>query len=192
MSIMRCSLGHGLLCVVWIYELHLESSGVYCCFMAVSLGSATRRENIVCLPLWYCISQERINVSAVPMALRVFFQTLSLCLAYPGFSKTEIQCLTEIQCDNWHHKQDQPYNRQSAEYPAGRGWRLHWMEEASSHHIACGVMWLQFSQCGLWWKTGKQWTVHWIAVKGITGGEFPFAKQECTDCCWHWGVDFPD
>ena len=50
------------------------------------------------------------------------------------------------------------------------------MEEASSHHIACGAMWLQSSQCGLWWKTGKQWTVHWIAVKGVTGGEFPCAK----------------
>ena len=32
-------------------------------------------------------SQERINVSAVPMAPQVSFQPLSLCLSYPGFSE---------------------------------------------------------------------------------------------------------
>ena len=32
-------------------------------------------------------NQEKINMSAAPMAPRVFFQPLSLCLAYPGFSE---------------------------------------------------------------------------------------------------------
>ena len=31
-----------------IYEFHLKSSGHYCCITAVSVGSARRRENIVC------------------------------------------------------------------------------------------------------------------------------------------------
>ena len=48
------------------------------------------RERLCCVRLCYgcCysyfISQKRINVSAVPMALRVFFQPLSLCHAYQG------------------------------------------------------------------------------------------------------------
>ena len=48
-------------------------------------------------------NQERINVSAVPTAPHIFFQPLSLWLAYPGFSK---QC---EQQDNWHHDQNQRY-----------------------------------------------------------------------------------
>ena len=51
-------------------------------------------------------SQERINLSAVPTAPRVFFQPLSSSLAYPGFSK---QCGQWEQQDNWHHEQDQQY-----------------------------------------------------------------------------------
>ena len=34
-----------------------------------------------------CANQERINVSAVPMAPQVSFQPLSSSLAYPGFKK---------------------------------------------------------------------------------------------------------
>jgi len=34
-----------------------------------------------------CASQEGINASAVPMAPRIFFQPLSLHLAYSGFSR---------------------------------------------------------------------------------------------------------
>ena len=49
-------------------------------------------------------SQERINVSAVPMAPQGSFQPLSLHLAYPGFSKQRGQC---EQQDNWRHKQDE-------------------------------------------------------------------------------------
>ena len=50
-----------------------------------------------------CAHQERINVSAVPMAPRVFFQPLSSSFAYPGFNK---QC---EQQKNWHCEQDQRY-----------------------------------------------------------------------------------
>ena len=42
-------------------------------------------------------SKERINVSAVPLAPPISFQPLSLCLAYPGFSKRCRQCDTERQ-----------------------------------------------------------------------------------------------
>ena len=49
------------------------------------------------------VSQERINVSAVPMAPQVFFQPLGSHLAYPGFSE---QCRQCKQQDNWHHEQD--------------------------------------------------------------------------------------
>ena len=49
-------------------------------------------------------SQERIKLSSVPMAPQVFFQPLSLCLAYPGFSEQCGQC---EQRDNWHREQDE-------------------------------------------------------------------------------------
>ena len=43
-------------------------------------------------------------MSPIPTASRVFFQPLSVHLAYPGFNE---QC---EQQNNWHHKQDQKYN----------------------------------------------------------------------------------
>ena len=46
-------------------------------------------------------NQERINVSAVPTAPRLFFQPLSTSLAYPELSE---QC---EQQDNWRHEQDE-------------------------------------------------------------------------------------
>ena len=54
-----------------------------------------------------CISQDRINVSAVPVAPQVFFQPLSSRLAYPEFNKQSKQC---EQQDNWRCEQDQRYN----------------------------------------------------------------------------------
>ena len=43
-------------------------------------------------------------MSAVPMALGIYFQPLSSSLAYSGFSEQFRQC---EQQDNWHYKQDQ-------------------------------------------------------------------------------------
>ena len=51
-----------------------------------------------------CANQERINVSAVPMAPQVSFQPLSSSLAYPGFSKGCKQC---EQQEAWYREQDQ-------------------------------------------------------------------------------------
>lgn len=51
-----------------------------------------------------CLSQESINVSAIPMAPCNFFLPLNSSFAYPGFSKQYEQQ------DNWHHEQDQQYN----------------------------------------------------------------------------------
>ena len=59
---------------------------------AVMASVPAKRE--VCVVLGYavaaalsCVSQERINVSAVPTAPRVSFHPLSSRLAYPGFSE---------------------------------------------------------------------------------------------------------
>ena len=55
------------------------------------------------LLLWL-LQQSWENKFAVPMALRVSFQPLNLCFAYPGFSE---QCTQRAQQDNWCYKQDQ-------------------------------------------------------------------------------------
>ena len=87
------STGVGCHCLLQaIYELHLKKQRHYCCVMAVSDGSATeeRIEHVYCYSC--CVSQERINVSAIPTASRVSFQPLSSRLAYPGFGKQCRQC----------------------------------------------------------------------------------------------------
>ena len=50
-----------------------------------------------------CTSQERINVFAVPTVCQVFFQPLSLRLAYHGFSEQCGQC---EQQDSWRQEQN--------------------------------------------------------------------------------------
>ena len=106
-------------CVVHQYELHCKpwmllywsSTGVvsWLCYIKLCYGNVTV---MLWLPLQlpgerlcygFHSSQERINVSAVPMAPRVFFQPLSSSFAYPGFNK---QC---EQQKNWHCEQDQRY-----------------------------------------------------------------------------------
>ena len=74
---------------------------IYGYVMAAATDAALARER-----LYYgChASQEKINVSQVPMAPQVFFQPLSSCLAYPGFSEQCGQCEKR---DNWHCEQDQ-------------------------------------------------------------------------------------
>ena len=69
----------------------------YCCVMAVLVGSATRGEIYgraaasARRECYYgcCASQEKINVSAVPVALPlvIFFQPLSSRLSCPGFNE---------------------------------------------------------------------------------------------------------
>ena len=91
---MTCTLAlaTGYFCSVSIYKLYLETPWRTVCGYAV---------------LCYChgrwASHERIDVSAVPMAPRVYFQPLSSCIAYPGFSE---QC---EQRNNWYREQDQQY-----------------------------------------------------------------------------------
>ena len=72
--VMRYSPGHRQLCAVCVNKLHLEKP------WRVVWGYV-----VLCSVCCYgcCVSQERINASAVPTAL----QSLSSCLAYPGFSK---------------------------------------------------------------------------------------------------------
>ena len=64
--------------------------------MAASKAAVSARIEAV---LWLLCQPERIDVPAGPMTPHIFFQPLSSCLAYPGFSK---QC---EQQDNWHHEQ---------------------------------------------------------------------------------------
>ena len=52
MHLTRYSLGHKILWVARIYELHQKAAAFYHCIRAVSIGSAMRGENIVCLLLW--------------------------------------------------------------------------------------------------------------------------------------------
>ena len=81
-------------CVHWVSHKRRE----YRASIATATVTARRKYCYGC-----CTSQERINVSAAPMAPPVSFLPLSSCLDYPGFSK---QC--ELQ-DNWGHKQDQQH-----------------------------------------------------------------------------------
>ena len=70
MRIMKYSLGHGLFCAVEIYELHLESGRIYCCIIAVSIGSAMRGEkNSVSTAMAAASSQEN-TVMAIVSARR--------------------------------------------------------------------------------------------------------------------------
>ena len=88
-------LATGYFCSVRIYKFHLEQPCRVVCIYVM-----------LCYVCCYgcCTSQERINVSAVPMAPWIFFQPLSLHLAYPGFSK---QCEQHEQRDNQCHQQDE-------------------------------------------------------------------------------------
>ena len=106
MCVMRYSLGHGL-CAVCFYELHLESGGNYCGITDMSVESATKGENTACLLLGYCVSQEKIKVSAVPMASPVFFQPLNSHLPTLGSAN---RAHSEIQQGSWRHNKDQRYS----------------------------------------------------------------------------------
>ena len=84
----------GRLCLLWLWGYTGAAS--WLCYVRLCFGSV-----IVMLRLLLRLlrqpgkrlcygrpaSLERINVSAVPMASSVFFQPLSLSLAFPGFSK---------------------------------------------------------------------------------------------------------
>ena len=96
MHVRRYLLGHGLLCGVHLYELHLWSLTAACgCIMAASIASLTRGENPACLLIQLLRQLKRIKASAVPRAPRVLFQPLSCCLACHGFSELSAQCDSE-------------------------------------------------------------------------------------------------
>lgn len=126
MRVTRHLLGCGLLCALRLYELHhkawaaaalgLHWSDTMVMFYEVLLrlhygyilaifwpllGLQHQHGERVC---YGCRgSQERINLSAIPSAPRVFFQPLISHLAYPGFSN---QCRQCEQRDNWHRQQN--------------------------------------------------------------------------------------
>ena len=70
--------------------------------------------------------QERVPVSAVPKALRIFFQPLCLCLATlrPADSKQ----------DNWPHQQDQQYSR-----PPWGALHMAWLRPSLSYPRLCST-----------------------------------------------------
>ena len=133
----------------------------YCCVVAVSIGSVTRGENRVstatvsvsarrefchgccasqkrgcCVRLCYGCCQEPV----VPTAPQAFFQSLSLSLAYPGFTDS---MHSEIQRDNWFYKRDQQYNWCSWQDTQQVG-KPEAPLEGGSHwpHTVCGTLWL--------------------------------------------------
>ena len=130
MHITVYSLGHRLLCEIFLYKLHHESPGCCCTGATLERHHDYVIWHYVMATLWLsysgcyncCVSQERgclmvlnvccasqqiINMSAIPMAPWVSFQPLSLHLAYSGFSK---QCRKCEQQDHWPQEQDQLYN----------------------------------------------------------------------------------
>lgn len=82
----------GLLCEVHLRDRHLEKPGRVVCSSVV-----------LCYVWCYlcCASQKRRNVSAVPMAPRVFCQSLSSRLAYPGLREQGWQCGAARQLALW-------------------------------------------------------------------------------------------
>ena len=76
-------LGYGAVCGIRMWAPPKKAVALLLCHICVCGVNHERRE------LWYgCpASQERINVSAAPMASWVSFQYLSLCLAYRGISE---------------------------------------------------------------------------------------------------------
>ena len=124
--ITRYLLGHRLLCVVYLCELHHAGPGCCCTRAMLEWHHGYVMWGYIMATLWVCYrccisqergcamtvlwlhsSQERINVSAVPMAPWVFLRLLFSCLAYPGFSAHRHR---EIQWDSWHCEQDQQDN----------------------------------------------------------------------------------
>ena len=108
MLITRYSLAHRLLWEVRLDERHYESPGCCCPGATLQQHHSYVIRGYVMPPLRLCsgccydccVSQERVNVSAVPTAPPVFFQPLISSISYPGFSEQQ---------DSWHHYQDQQY-----------------------------------------------------------------------------------
>ena len=193
MRITSYPLSHRLLCVR-LYMLHLQKPRRVVCGYAV----------LCYVRCCGCrVSQERINVPAVPMDPRIFFQPLSSHLAYHGFSE---RCK---QWDSWCHEQDQQCNwcseqdTQLVEKPEApqKRWQDTQQVEEQETPLDGGSQrpphsrWCRVATTlpdGFQWKTGRRWTVHRIALKRLAGNEFPFAQQGSKDCCWQRGADFLD
>ena len=127
MHIVGYSLDHRLLCAGGTCELHLKSGSITTASQLCPLGQPQeeRKQQEYC-DVWG-VSQESINMSAVPTAPRVFFQPLSLSLAYPGFreqcdQQDNSHCEQDAQRNNWHSRQD-------TQDPAGR--EPQWLNNSS-------------------------------------------------------------
>ena len=137
-----------------------------------------------------CVSKKRIKVPVVPTAPLLCFQPLSLHPAYLDSVNSAGSVNSQTTGAVNRMKSDPP--GVASRIP--NGWsslRLCWMEEASGQHIACGTVWPRSSV----WALMGNWEVvdgHWIAWKGVTGHELPFAERGGKDCPWHHGVDYPD
>lgn len=108
MCITRYRLAAGLLCTVHLHEHHRRKPWLLLLWAISEWHHVCVIWGYVVAPLWVMLwlllwllsqpgemlyygchaSQEEINVSAVPMAPWVSFQSLSSCLAYPGFQGT--------------------------------------------------------------------------------------------------------
>ena len=104
---MGYSLDHRLLCAGGTCELHLKSGSITTASQLCPLGQPQeeRKQHEYC-DVWG-VSQESINMSAVPMAPPVSFQLLRSCLAYPGFNEPHGQHEPR---GNWRCEKDQQHN----------------------------------------------------------------------------------
>ena len=121
--------------------------------MRYSLG-----HRVLCAGERGCASQQRINMSVVPVAPQVSLEPLSSCLAYPGFSEQCGQC---EQQDNWHCEQDEKqYNWHGLQ-------DTQWIEEpdASQKKSWQDTQWVGEPEVPL--KGGSQWPAYrmWYFVK---------------------------
>ena len=91
--------------VMWGYAMNMSQLRSGYVTAAAMAAASARREAVLWLPC-----QPGENVSAVPMASWISFQSLSLCLAYPGFSD---HCKTATKCI--YHKHPQTFDFEVSE-----------------------------------------------------------------------------
>lgn len=90
--IRRYLLGHGLLCAMHMYNIHLKGGAILLLHHGcVCWVSQERRGYSMSAVTGNCAIQERINASVVPTAPWVSFQTSGSCIAYPRFNEQYTQ-----------------------------------------------------------------------------------------------------
>ena len=135
------------------------------------------------------VNQERMNVSAVPVAPWVSFQPLARLIPCLPWVQRTVRTVRYSETTGARNRMKNTPTGIGGGYPEGRGaWgSTGWRKPVTTMwHVATILLaWAPVEDL-------KWWTGHRIALKRLTSGDFPFAKQGGMGCCWHHGVDFPD